>query len=286
MPDKQMYVDMHVHSVFSDGTLTPEELAGQAADAGVILLALADHNTIKGSERMREACRKKGIYSVDAVEINTIYNKEEIHILSYCADSSCEKYTGIINYSRKVLDDMSRELIQRMESDRHPVSITEYEAYPDIKPEGGWKALYYLRDRGIIDELSQGFSLYGRYGVTYDKAPFPMAKDAIGAIHDAGGYAILAHPGDVSRLGEHVTSREIIRQMEELFETGLDGAECFYPMHTDEEAELFAGACRRRGKMITCGSDCHGTFSGKTVGYIKKTREELDIEKIVKRITV
>lgn len=119
--------------------------------------------------------------------------------------------------------------------------------------------------------------------MTYAKAGFVSAEEVIRTIHAAGGIAILAHPGDVNRRDLHIEADEMAKQMADLFSAGLDGGECFYPKHSDEETRLFAGLCREHGKLITSGSDCHGTFSGKPVGYMQKTRADLAIEELWRR---
>lgn len=278
-----MYVDLHVHSVFSDGCLTPEQLVQEALRAQVSFLALADHNTLSGCERMRTACKKAGIRTIDAVEIDTIFRGEDLHILSYGADHTRPEFAELIQHSRAVLDKMSSDLVEALEKDGRPVSSEEYANYPEQTGRGGWKALYYICEACSLSSAGDVFSLYNAYDITYAKAGFIDSRTVIDCIHKAGGLAVLAHPGDVNRFDSHVGSREMALQMEELFGFGLDGAECHYPKHDPAETELYVQTCQNAGKLITSGSDCHGAFSGKPVGYMKKRKEDLFIEELWRR---
>ena len=81
--------DLHMHSIFSDGNYTPEQLAEMASENGVNLVSLTDHDEIAGNERMRKACEQKGIAFVSGVEISTGYANKEIHIVGLNIDTSC-----------------------------------------------------------------------------------------------------------------------------------------------------------------------------------------------------
>lgn len=278
-----MYADMHMHSTASDGTCTPEQLARMAKEAGVTLLALADHNTMDGTDRMRDACGKLGIVCIDAVELDALYLGEDLHVLAYAPDRRVSVFGEVMRHERAALDGMSTLLIRRMQADGLPVDTAEYEHWPDEKPEGGWKALYYLRSKGIIGSVFEGFPLYGRYDVTYQKADFLPVDEVIDAIHAAGGYAVLAHPGIITKESGRVPLPDLCKQIRSLFALGLDGAECVYPKHTPEEKETFLALCREEGKLITSGADCHGTFSGHPVGWLRVPADELNIGPILAR---
>lgn len=278
-----MFVDLHVHSVFSDGCLRPDQLVQEAVRANVSFLALADHNTLSGCADMKAVCRAANIRTIDAVEIDSVFQGEDLHILSFGADPSHREFVELVGHARAMLDKMSTDLIVALQKDGKPVDLQEYDAYPEQTGRGGWKALYYIKDRCLFDTVYQVFPLYDMYGVSYAKAGFSPAQEVIRCIHAAGGLAVLAHPGDVNRRDVHIEADEMVAQIEELFSNGLDGAECYYPKHTPAETELFVSICRKNQKLITSGSDCHGEFSGKPVGFMKKTREDLNIEEIWKR---
>lgn len=278
-----MFVDLHVHSVFSDGMLTPEQLVSEALAARVSLIALADHNTIAGCPAMRAACRQAKIACIDAVEIDTIYKGEDLHILAYGFAPGCRAFEELVAHSRSMLDKMSDDLVRALARDGKDVSLEEYAAYPQQTGRGGWKALYYLQEKLALPSIYDVFPLYEKYGVGYAQAGFARAEETIRLIHSAGGIAVLAHPGDVSRLEGRVEAAEMTVQMQELFRLGLDGAECHYPKHSVAETALFTDACLRADRLITSGSDCHGAFSGKPVGFLRKTAADLRLGALLGR---
>ncbi len=278
-----MFVDLHVHSTYSDGMLTPEELAAQAVAAGVSVIAKADHDTIEGREHMRRACHEAGIGCIDAVEIDTIYRGEDYHVLAYGYDGDSAAFAEHVRFGREKLDNMTWELMALLQAEGKPISREDYESYPETVGRGGWKGLYYLQDRLGFDSCYPVFSLYPDYGITYAQARFAPMELTLRRIHEAGGIAILAHPGDASRM-EAAQDRDMCAMIEELFALGLDGVECFYPKHSPEETERFVQLCRKHGKLITSGSDCHGAFSGKPVGYMKKTREDLNLGPLLEMV--
>ncbi|MDO4740582.1 MAG: PHP domain-containing protein [Eubacteriales bacterium] len=275
-----MFVDLHVHSVYSDGCLTPRQLVQDALRAQVSFLALADHNTTDGCMEMRRECLEAGLRTIDAVEIDSAFAGDDLHILSYGADASCPAFAGLVRYAREMLDKMSTDLVQRLKEDGKPVSLREYDAFTEQKGQGGWKALFYIREACGLQSIYDVMPLYDAYGVTYVQAGFPTAEEVIRTIHAAGGLAVLAHPGIPAGQSRRMQPEEMAAQLEELFALGLDGAECHYPKHSERETELFLQACTRHGKLVTSGSDCHGVFSGKPVGYMKKKREDLSIEEL------
>lgn len=279
-----MYADLHTHSRHSDGTMTPSELVKAAKAAGVSLLSITDHNLIEAWPEEREAAAKNGVAILEGVEIDAIYRGEDLHILAYGANGRDETFARTVRHARAKLDEMSAELVRRIERAGKPARIREYEAYPRDPALGGWKALYYLADSGVCESPRDAFSLYGEYGVTYRDAGFESAEAVIRAIHGAGGFATLAHPGDVEGEKGRISTEDMLKQISELFEAGLDGVECFYPKHSAEATSRYLSLCRSKNALVTSGSDCHGDFSGKPVGYMRTTLERLSLGGLADKI--
>ena len=280
-----LFADLHVHSVFSDGTMSPAQLAAAAKQADVGLIALADHNTFGGQAEMRAACAAAGVACIDAVEIDSLFHGVDLHILAYGADPACPIFAKLVRFARAKLDGMSVDLVRCLSQAGYAVSVEEYDRFPEQTGRGGWKALYYLEAAGVVPAWPDVFALYDAYGVTYAAAGFPESGEVIRAIHEAGGYAVLAHPGDVFQPGEKepIPAPEMIPLVDELFQKGLDGVECWYPKHSEDDTRLYLDAARRHGGLITSGSDCHGDFSGKPVGYLRTPIEALALGGIVQK---
>lgn len=264
------FADMHIHSLYSDGSYSPEEIVRRARASGVELISVCDHNQVQGTLETEPLARAAGLKYVQGVEIDAIHENADIHILCYGANLADSTLLDYIHRARWTLDEMSTELLRRMRRDYPQTSLEEYEAFTHDSSRGGWKMLQYMQHKGITPDLKSGFPYYDRYRVTYQDAGFDSAEDIIRAIHAAGGRAVLAHPGVVFPTGRMSQFEACVERAMDL---GLDGIECYYVRHSAGLIRSCVDICSRRGAMITAGSDCHGTFNHNEIG---QTRTSLD----------
>lgn len=252
-----MSVDLHLHSCFSDGTYTPEQLARALADHGVALAALADHNSCDGVPRFAAACGLLGITTIRAMEMDCLHDGIVIHLLAYGFEP-IGKVMTFAAHSKQLLLEMSRDLVKRMVKDYPELSIEDYDAFTYNPEQGGWKGLHYLLERGITDQLTDGMKLYARYGCDYSYYPFPSAGAVCGAIREAGGIPVLAHPGNWFA---NTPPRELGERFDALRAAGVGGIECYYPSHSPRLTAFCLAYCSRHNLLVTAGSDCHGEFN-------------------------
>ena len=266
------FADMHIHSCYSDGSHTPEEIVRIARASNVSLISVCDHNEIRGTLECAPIARAAGITYIPGVEIDAIHEGADIHILCYGADFENRILLDRIHHARRILDEMSTELLRRMIPDHPRMSLEEYEAFAHDPSKGGWKMLQYLHFNGITPDLKSGFPLYDRYRVTYADAGFDTAEEIIQAIHAAGGRAVLAHPGVVFPTGRMSLFEACV---EGAMELGMDGIECHYVRHSAGITRSCMDICARRNAMITAGSDCHGAFNHNEIGQTKTPVDKL-----------
>jgi len=269
------YADLHIHSKYSDGSLSPAEIVRIARAANVSLLSVCDHNLVQGTLEARPLALATGMDYLTGVEIDAMFEGLDIHILCYGADLGDDKLLGRIRHARERLDEMSAELLRRMKKKYPCLSMAEYDDFVHDTRQGGWKMLQYLRFKGITQDLKSGFPLYERYGVTYAEAGFDSAEAMVEAVHAAGGAAVLAHPGVVfpaERLD--VFEKWVLRALE----LGLDGVECHYPRHPGGMVRRLEKICIARGLITTAGSDCHGAFNSNQIGQTKTAIKELYLQ--------
>lgn len=264
------FADMHIHSLYSDGSYSPEEIVRKARASGVTLISVCDHNEIRGTLETEPLARAAGLQYIQGVEIDAIHENADIHILCYGADLKNEALLKHIHKARRVLDEMSTELLRRMLKDYPRMSMDEYNAFTHDSSRGGWKMLQYMHFKGITPDLKSGFPYYDRYRVTYRDAGFDAAETIVQAIHAANGRAVLAHPGVVFPTGR-ISQFEAC--VERAMDLGLDGVECYYVRHDAGITRSCVDICKRRNAMITAGSDCHGAFNHNEIG---QTRTSLD----------
>ena len=269
------FADLHIHSLYSDGSYSPEEIVRRAKATGVGLISVTDHNVVEGTLAAAPLAVAAGLKYICGVEIDAIHEGLDVHILCYGANLADEALLGHIRHARNRLDYMSMELLRRMLPDYPRLSLEEYLDFPHDTSRGGWKMLQYLHAKGVTTDLRGGFGCYDRYGVTYADAGFDNAETIVRAIHTAGGRAVLAHPGVV-----FPTEYPGVFQahVERALDMGMDGVECHYLRHTRAITKRCLKICRERGLMITAGSDCHGAFNKNAIGQTRTLIEQLDLK--------
>ena len=274
------YIDLHVHSFYSDGSLSPEEIVADAIANSVGTLAIADHDVLEGGIIAKKLCLDSNIRYIPAVEIDTLDGDNNIHILAYGIDIEDPPLNDFINHTRFLLDESSLKLIEFMHSDYPEITLDDYMRYMYDRRQGGWKALHYLLNKGLTRSLKEGIQFYGKYGLTYDKSGYSTIAATACRIKAASGYSVLAHPGEV------IDSTDINRFTDELRRItafGLDGIECYYPTHSEAVTNVCLGICKQYGLMITSGSDCHGVFGKTRVGEMDITIDKLELNELLIR---
>lgn len=265
-------VDLHVHSTYSDGTMTPAELLAAAEDRGVALLSIADHDITAGSEELCRLSGKSPVKCVPGVELTAYDEGACVHVLAYGYSVGDAEFAVFLSENRRRLDEMSDRLIRVMERAGEPVSVAEYNTFAHDRRLGGWKALHYFVEKGITASPLESIRLYTKFGVGYDTAGFPSVAEICRAIHRASAVAVLAHPAATF----DTTDGEVFdAKLRKLAEQGIDGIECYYPEHDAETVVKCRGLCDGLGLYVTCGSDCHGSFTGADLGSLPVTADEL-----------
>lgn len=252
-------IDLHIHSIHSDGTMSPAQIVAEAARIGMTGIAVCDHNVIAGSLAAAPLAEAAGLKFLPGVEIDAMLCGRDAHILCYGADFTDPALLARIRHGRARLDWMSDELLRRMLHRFPQLDYAEYEALPHDASQGGWKLLQYLKAKGITRALNDALPFYTEHGVTYESAGFDSAADVIRTIHAAGGCAILAHPGVTFKSG----AADVLMEAAKL---GIDGAECYYPRHDAALTNRLLSVCDAHGLSATAGSDCHGSYSNAHIG--------------------
>jgi len=270
--------DLHIHSYHSDGTMSPEEILTVALSKGVGLIAISDHNVLEGSLKLQELCSRCDIQYVPAVELDALDNGNNIHILGYGMNLSDKEFRLFVKRNRTLLDEISIKLIEKMQSDFDCITLTDYLNFSYEREKGGWKALHYMYKKGLINNLKEGIKFYQTYNCSYDCVDFPSVSLAAQYIHNAGGKAILAHPGvTINETDINLFKNELLR----LISYGLDGIECYYPSHANEITDICLEICEVKDLLITAGSDCHGSFGNAEIGEMRITPGQLKLGNIL-----
>lgn len=270
--------DLHIHSFYSDGTMSPKEILTTAFNKGIGLLAITDHNMLAGSFELMQLCDKYDIKYISGVEIDVIYSGINYHILGYGVNLEDKVFCDFIEENRILLEKVDIKLIEKMKSDYDCITLSDYLNFTYDKRLGGWKALHYFIEKGLTKSLFEGFMLYSKYEHSCNCVQFPSIKLACQYIHNAGGKAVLAHPGRViNKTNINAFKKELLR----IINLGIDGIECYYPSHTEDITTVCLEICEDRNLLITCGSDCHGEFQNTAIGEMNIPIENLKLGDIL-----
>jgi predicted metal-dependent phosphoesterase TrpH len=189
-------IDLHTHSNFSDGALTPAELVAHAAAAGVHVLALTDHDSVEGVEAARTAARGSSLSLVPGVEISCSWRAQAIHVLGLWIDPSSAALCAMLRSQAELRRARMRGICARLEKIRLPGAalLAAVDAQPGI-PTRSHLAVAMVAG-GHVARIDEAFRRYLNKGKPGHVAiEWPALPDVIGAILSAGGVAVLAHPG-------------------------------------------------------------------------------------------
>jgi len=146
---ENLFVDMHVHSIYSDGSMAPDEIVESACQNGIGVLAVADHDVIEGSLKIKDLCTKNNIKYIPAVEIDSIEQGINFHVLAYGFDMESKEFCDYLNHTRFMLDESGPRLIEAMKTDYSNISLPDYMDFIYDRRLGGWKMLHYLVEKGL-----------------------------------------------------------------------------------------------------------------------------------------
>ncbi len=250
MARETAYADLHTHTHCSDGTLAPDALVQRAAERGVQVLAVTDHDTTAGLEATRTAAELHGIRLVNGVELSVEVDDRTIHLLGYGFDPGHPALTDYLSAFTRRRRERLDQMIRRLSESGVEVSSETVERKIGTSAAPGRPHLARaLVDEGHVDSYEAAFEQYlGTDQPAYVSAPTQPAAEAIEVLHAAGGVAVVAHPGQWMPGSILKTLRE----------QGLDGIECVFPSHPDYLVDYYQTLCRSHDLVVTGGSDYHG----------------------------
>ncbi|HEY0493348.1 MAG TPA: PHP domain-containing protein [Candidatus Dormibacteraeota bacterium] len=255
-----MLADLHLHSTVSDGWRDPDEVAQLAADQGVQLMALADHDSFFGVTRARAAAHRRGLAYLPALEVTTFPPNQMRHILGHGVDIEDRALMAMIRRTQGVLRRQAEAWIEvlREQGIGRELGLEAYEHKAMVMPGAVLKVI--LQNR-LMSEKEAWESV--RKAVDFMPAafyqPIPSPEEAIDTIHKAGGLAVHAHPGVVP-------DQAMMKALLPL----LDGLEVYTRRHRPDQIPVYEELAREHGLLMTVGTDYHG-FNGDA--YIAPTVE-------------
>lgn len=248
-------IDLHTHSLKSDGSMTPAEVVREAKRAGLAAIALSDHDTVDGIREAAAEGEKIGVEVIPAIEFS-VQSKTETHILGYFIDI---ENPDLLKTLKEVVDlriERNYVTCQRLNELGFDITIEEVRALAPNNFVGRAHFARVLMDKGYTKSVKEGFDLYmtsGKYA--YFEKQRLTARDAVELIGKCGGISFLAHP-HLTKLGDD----ELKEFLKELKGFGLSGLEGYYTDYTPEMQEKYQAMAKELGLLISGGTDFHAAM--------------------------
>jgi len=251
-PARAAFVDLHTHSTASDGTLPPEQVVEAAQKCGLAAIALTDHDTINGVAAARTAGERLGVRVVAGAELSAFQDDHEVHVLALHLSNlhALEVRLSELRAQRHV---RAEQIVEKLNALEVPVTLDEVLQQANGGAVGRPHIARALIARGVVQDFRDAFVRYlGGGAAAFVPKTKLSIEDAIGIVHEAGGLAIWAHPGEGGR-------RE---RLEGLVAAGLDGIEVRHPSHGSEDVKRLQALAEFFGLLQSGGSDWHGASDG------------------------
>ena len=248
-------IDLHLHTRFSDGSLTPVEVVDLAHQAGVTAMAITDHDIVDGIPHALEAAAPLGIEVIPGVEISSRFNEQELHVLGYFFDWQDSTFRDHLAQQRRSRQIRNPRTIERLNALGLALTKEEVNAKAGSGSIGRPHIAQVLVDKGYVRDTREAFDRYLKEGApAYVPRTLSDTREVIAWIRDAGGVPVLAHPTWTRCQGE-----PLYRLCADLKEAGLLGLEVFYSSHDRRQTSRFLELAKRLDLLVTGGSDFHGT---------------------------
>ena len=249
-------IDLHVHTTASDGLLSPSQTVEAALREGVWLLGIADHDTTEGVPEAAASARAAGVTLIPGVELSVGSGLREIHVLGYFVDVGHEALQAVLARLRGARDTRNERILERLREMGMPLDPGRLQEIAGNGSVGRPHIATALLEAGHVGSLGEAFGRYlARGKPAYVGRERLEAAEASAAIKQAGGIPVLAHPAKIGGP----------QAIEQILDDGMEGVEVYHTDHTAMDVEMLLGIAKRRGLLVTGGSDSHGPYSEKPV---------------------
>jgi predicted metal-dependent phosphoesterase TrpH len=244
-------IDLHSHTLHSDGQRSPEELLAEAARVGLKVLSLTDHDTISGVAAATTAATQRGIRLVPGIELSCELHGREVHILGHFLDPGC---SALLQLASEMLAER-RDRMERMIARAHAAGLKEVTLERVVAASGGENLGRPHLARALVDcghakSVKDAFDrfLHSRGPLWVDRRRLSVVE-AIELVRKAGGTTSIAHPGvnGISR-----------QELKKCAAAGLDAVEALHPDHVPTQVEAYERWAKELRLHVTAGSDYHG----------------------------
>lgn len=245
-----MSVDLHLHTTYSDGSYTPQELIKKAKKLAFSAIAVTDHDTIAGIQKCLNAGQKHNLEVIPGVEFNTLLNETDVHILGYFIDYQNKELIELLDKIKKERRERIEKVVQLLkEIYNFNITLDEIREISADNILGRGHIARLLTKKGYVKNWEEVFDSYiGKGQPAYVKRKKITPFKAIDIIKKANGIPVIAHPGLINN--DHI--------VQQIINYGIVGIEVYYLEHTENQIKYYQQLAKENSLLITGGSDCHG----------------------------
>jgi len=245
MPGK---IDLHTHTLYSDGALTPCELVQLAYKNGLNTISITDHDSVNALEEAKTCALDLGMDIIPGVEISTDIEDKEIHLLAYFIDLDNEELKKYLQFFRDERFHRAKRIVNKLQNLGLKITMDDVLDRAKNSAVGRPHIAYSLADLGIVKNYQEAFESYiGDYGPAFERKIHVSPQSALKLINDSGGLSFIAHPGYMK---EHL--------LLSLIKYGVDGIEVIHPSHNENQKQFYRGIVNQYCLLESGGSDFHG----------------------------
>lgn len=259
-----MRADLHVHTYFSDGLQSPDDVAAIAKNNGVELVSVTDHDTSLAYPELFSCCENRGVKAVYGIEVSAYFKGRRVHTLGYGIDPENPVFRQFLKelYEGSLI--RTDDMLTKLNKNGVRVTLDDVLKYRKID-KAPIHAMYIARAGAEKGYCANSFAFHKKYlangSCAYSELCRPLPEKAVEIITACSGFASLAHPGRIE-----LEKQELISLVKRLNGCGLKGIEAVYSTHTQLETAYYKEMALEYGLIVTGGSDTHFKDGNKQIG--------------------
>lgn len=251
--------DLHTHTIYSDGALTPTELLNFAKKKQISVLGITDHDSVFGIDEALKYGQKIGIEVIPGIEISTDVDETEIHILGYFIDHKDKELNKVLKFFRNERYERAKRIIKKLNELGFDITMNDVLKISKNSPICRPHIANAMLQKGYIKNFLQAFHKYiGDNKPAFEKKIHVSAQSAIKIINDAGGLSFIAHPG---KMQESILNN--------LIQIGIDGIEVVHSSHKKKQQDFYKEIVNQYCLLESGGSDFHGGLRNDELNFGK-----------------
>jgi len=268
-----MGIDLHIHTKFSDGTLSPEQVVNKAIQLNLSAIAITDHDTTEGIYPALKKAKSTSLEVIPGIELSTHYSEQEVHILGYYFDYQGAYINNILKKLQQKRVDRAKKIVEKLNQLGIEISYERVRTIASGPSIGRPHIAEAMIEKHYVNSMKEAFDKFiGEDAPAYVHRAKLTPFEAINIIKQANGIPVLAHPGLLK-------DQSIIY---DLIDNGIMGLEVYHSKHDENQTEYYIKVASENGLLMTGGSDSHGeeplllgtiSVPDKVLSELKKSRK-------------